>query len=375
MPTEPQACTFPGGMKRSISILAGLGAVLALGAGGAGAQAQCPGADAGPGAGPAVLAEALECLLAQERAAAGVPPLAVHGSLMRSAQAHAADMVDRRYLASRSPEGSTPVSRATQANYVSDSQGIKVGEAFTFGEGPAATPRSALNAWKADEDFRAVVLDPEAQHIGVGVVQGAPFPVDAAAATYVADIGSQLRPEIGRTVVAGTTRGVVMVRSPGAKRFFKLKGRRKIRIGSVIDARRGRVRLTSAKNSAGRPQTADFYEGAFTIIQRRRAGGSTDIRLVGALDCKPGAKASAAAKKAKRKRKKRVVWGSGKGKFRTRGRYATATVVGTRWKTEDTCAGTRITVASGVVTVRDLRRKRTVRLRAGDSILIRARRR
>lgn len=356
------------GQWMAIGAVVGAGA-LALSGGGAGAQQSCPGADSGPEAGSAVLAAALECLIAQERAAAGVPALEAHGSLMRSAQAHAADMVTRNYLASKSPDGSTPATRATQANYSSDAEAISVGEAYTFGEGPAATPRAALAAWKADPDFAGVVLDASAEHLGVGVVSGAPFPVDRPAATYVADVGSQLRPDLGRTAVVGATQGVVYVKPPGATTFKRLKGKRKVRLGTVIDARRGRVRLTSAKNLAGRPQSAEFYSGTFKIAQRRVKGGTTVIQLTESLDCGARGKASAAASK----KKKRLVWGNGKGKFRTRGRYATATVVGTRWLTEDTCAGTRITVARGVVTVRDVRTGRTVRLRAGDSILIRAR--
>lgn len=355
-----------------------IGTVLAVGAfalgtfgAGAGAQAPCAGADSGPEAGPEALAGALECLINQERAAVGADALEIHGSLRRSAQAHAADMVARRYLSSRSPDGTTPATRAAQANYSSDAAAITVGEAYTFGEGAAATPRAALNAWKADPDFKAVVLDPSADHLGVGVVAGAPFPVDAAAATYVADVGSQVRPELGRTALVAPTSGVVYVRPPGARSFTRLRGLRRIRVGTVVDARRGRVRLSSARNRQGRPQTAEFYDGAFKIRQRRAVGGTTVIELTEPLDCARASSATAA--QSRKKKKKRLVWGNGRGKFRTRGRYATATVVGTRWKTEDTCAGTRITVASGVVTVRNLRTGRIVRLRAGDSILIRRR--
>jgi hypothetical protein len=49
-------------------------------------------------------------------------------------------------------------------------------------------------------------------------------------------------------------------------------------------------------------------------------------------------------------------------------------VRGTSWVTTDTCAGTRTTVTSGAVSVRDLARKRTVLVRAGRSYLAAARR-
>jgi len=70
----------------------------------------------------------------------------------------------------------------------------------------------------------------------------------------------------------------------------------------------------------------------------------------------------------------RKLWGQDKGgRFRTHGRNSVATVRGTRWVTTDTCAGTRTTVTEGAVAVRDLRRRKTVVVRAGRSYLARSR--
>jgi uncharacterized protein YkwD len=337
--------------------------------GGAAAQGTCANADSGPEAGTAALADAVTCLLAEERAAAGLSPLVVHGSLMRSAQGHAADMVARGYLAANSPDGTTPATRAVQANYPSGAVSFTVGEAFTFGEGANATPRAAVAAWRADPDFRSVVLDPDADDLGVGVLVGAPFAVDSPAATYVADVGTRLRPELARTVVVGPSGGVVLVKVPGSRRFVRLTKRRALRVGSIVDTRRGKVRLTSARDGAGHTQTAEFFDGTFKVIQKRGTGGVTEVRLTGSLDCPGAGTATASAKKKPKPR----VWGNGRGKFRTRGKYGTATVVGTRWLTEDTCAGTRIYVQRGVVVVRDARTGRTHRVTAGHSLLLRAR--
>jgi hypothetical protein len=49
-----------------------------------------------------------------------------------------------------------------------------------------------------------------------------------------------------------------------------------------------------------------------------------------------------------------------------------ATVRGTLWATEDTCAGTLTTVREGSVTVRDLHRHRNVIVRAGHRYLARS---
>ena len=67
------------------------------------------------------------------------------------------------------------------------------------------------------------------------------------------------------------------------------------------------------------------------------------------------------------------LWGNGKGKFRTNGKYSSATVRGTIWLTTDRCDGTLTTVKRGTVSVRDLRRHKTVTVKAGHSYLARAR--
>ena len=55
------------------------------------------------------------------------------------------------------------------------------------------------------------------------------------------------------------------------------------------------------------------------------------------------------------------------GRFKTRGDRATGTASGTAWRTTDTCNTTTIKVTEGTVRVRDLRRRRTVDVRAPGS--------
>ena len=68
----------------------------------------------------------------------------------------------------------------------------------------------------------------------------------------------------------------------------------------------------------------------------------------------------------------RSLWSAGKGRFRTKGRYAAASIRGTRWETIDRCDGTLIRVAQGVVSVQDLVKKKTVVVKAGRSYLAKA---
>ena len=63
----------------------------------------------------------------------------------------------------------------------------------------------------------------------------------------------------------------------------------------------------------------------------------------------------------------RHTWGNAKGSFRTKGRYASATVRGTLWRTDDYCNGTLITVLRGRVDVFDLVLHKHFLISAGHS--------
>jgi hypothetical protein len=74
---------------------------------------------------------------------------------------------------------------------------------------------------------------------------------------------------------------------------------------------------------------------------------------------------------AKRKPVRRL-WGKGQGRFRTRGRYASGTVRGTNWLTQDFCEGTLTRVVEGVVSVHDLVTDKYVLVKAGKSYFTKA---
>jgi len=67
----------------------------------------------------------------------------------------------------------------------------------------------------------------------------------------------------------------------------------------------------------------------------------------------------------------RQLWGDGTGSFRTKGRYASATVRGTRWLTTDRCDGTLTRVTRGIVEVNDVPKRRRVTVRAPRTYLAR----
>jgi hypothetical protein len=175
-------------------------------------------------------------------------------------------------------------------------------------------------------------------------------------------------PVLGESVAVGPRAGSVKVRSADGKRFTLTAGAT-IPAGSVIDATNGTVAMTSALDEKGNVQTAEFKGGRFQVRQSAEGDGMVDIYLKGSIGrCRAGAARLAAT--SSKKRPGRRLWGRDRnGKFRTHGNDSVASVRGTRWLTEDTCAGTRTRVTEGSVAVRDLHRKRTVLVRAGHSYL------
>jgi hypothetical protein len=175
-------------------------------------------------------------------------------------------------------------------------------------------------------------------------------------------LGSGGGPVFHKTVVVRVVSGKVRVRRPGSSAFVELSGSEGIPLGSTVDTLAGVVELTSVPKAGGTPQSARFYEGVFKVTQ---VGSVTNLALTEPLaSCRGGGRSAATTKK-----RKRYLWGDGKGSFRTNGTYSSATVRGTKWLVQDSCAGTLTRVVRGSVTVRDRVKRKTVAVRAGKSYL------
>lgn len=176
--------------------------------------------------------------------------------------------------------------------------------------------------------------------------------------------GAVAAPRFGHTVVARPQAGVVRVKAPGRKRFKALSASTNVPVGSLVDSRRGRVRLRTAVNRAGASQTGTFHGGLFKVRQPADGGGIVKIVLRGRLDCR--AKRSLATT-SRRRRYRRRVWGVDLGGlFQTLGLGSVTTVRGTRWLTEDRCGGTLTKVVRGSVVVRDRATGKRFVLHAGE---------
>jgi hypothetical protein len=176
-----------------------------------------------------------------------------------------------------------------------------------------------------------------------------------------------LTPDLGKTVLATTSKGKVRVKLPGSNRFVDLTSLRELPLGTIFDTTKGQVTLTSAANAKGTTQKAWFYEGIFKIGQTRGAKPITTLAMAGDKPSCATPKRSRASKKATSRR----LWGDGKGRFQTKGQFSSATVRGTKWLVEDRCDGTLTKVVRGVVTVRDFVKRKTVTVKAGDTYLAR----
>jgi hypothetical protein len=208
-------------------------------------------------------------------------------------------------------------------------------------------------------------------------------------------------PVLGRSVNVTPRRGQVYVSLPrGARltattsqyrspirgrRFQPLREARQIPVGSFVDVRRGSVRLVSARDTRGRTQAGEFAAGVFQVLQSRRRSqrGATEMRLRGGNFnvCRHRRRARrssfgevvAELARHRSRRKIRGLRARTRGNFRKRGRGSVGTSRGTDWSTTDRCDGTLTRVTRGRVDVRDLGRRRTIRLRARRSYLARVR--
>jgi hypothetical protein len=178
------------------------------------------------------------------------------------------------------------------------------------------------------------------------------------------------KPKTGKSVVVNRAKGAVFVTKRGSSKRVRLGSKAmSVPVGSTIDASRGTARLTSTHNRSGsKLQSADFYDGAFTVSQNKASAPLTELTLKGGdfNGCQAGAKGKSNVFAARARRR---LWGRGKGRFRTRGRNGTATVRGTTWLTEDLCEGTMATSRSGEVETNAIDANLARLLEPGQSVI------
>jgi uncharacterized protein YkwD len=202
--------------RRAIALLAAAVAALAAPAGArASAQdAACPGADNVPTAGTiAQASQATLCLLNNERAAAGLHPVAETPGLTQPSAAYSARMVAEDFFAHVSPDGGTLVDRLTAARYIAPDGDWTVGENIAWGQGELGTPRNIVVAWMNSPGHRHNILTGEFTEIGIGIALGTPGD-PAWGATYTTDFGAVAGHEALATAASAPTAAAPAARTP-----------------------------------------------------------------------------------------------------------------------------------------------------------------
>jgi hypothetical protein len=150
----------------------------------------------------------------------------------------------------------------------------------------------------------------------------------------------------------------------------------RVKYGSLIDVTRGTLKLTA--KGVGNVLTfgdgvnvARFKLNKVVTKAGKKKVTNAELALTGGdfSGCTPGAARAAGGPAGK---VVRALWSQGKGRFKTKGKFASATIRGTKWETVDQCDGTLTTVTEGAVSVRDIRLKKNVVVNAGGSYLAKA---
>ncbi len=144
-------------------------------------------------------------------------------------------------------------------------------EVLAFDKSDAVDPTPVVYTWTVDTSPDEPPAGPPAQPAG-----------PAQPSVLLAPV-----PQNGETVAVAPAAGKVFVLRPGEKQPTLLKEGQTIPVGSLVDATRGKVTLTSV-NAAGETQTAVFYGGRFLIAQHE-GSGLVILKLRGQPGLRPGA--------------------------------------------------------------------------------------
>ena len=179
-------------------------------------------------------------------------------------------------------------------------------------------------------------------------------------------------PAVGTSSQVAPVTGSVKVTLPGSTTAVALTSLGSIPFGSTIDTKRGTVAITVSAGG-GVVNTATFDSGVFKLKQKAHKGANAQAVLSGSSfkKCPKAKKKTAHKSKYSKKHKVRMLWSEGKGNFETVGKYASASIRGTRWETVDRCDGTLIVVRSGSVSVNDTVKHHKVVVRAHHHYLAR----
>ena len=122
----------------------------------------------------AAMEGSIACLINEQRATFGVPPVAPNTELRQAALSHSTEMVSESYFEHTSPAGVTFVDRIVATGYTKGARAWEVGENLVWGSGPLSTPQSLVTSWMNSPPHRENLLRPRFNEIGIAAVVGTP---------------------------------------------------------------------------------------------------------------------------------------------------------------------------------------------------------
>lgn len=114
--------------------------------------------------------------------------------LSHAAQAHADDMVARRYFGHVTPEGATVDRRVRLTGYLPGARARRLGEAIGYATHDRRAAATLAAGFMASASHRGLLLDPGFDELGIGVSEGWPIGGRRGAGlTVVIDLGRSRR--------------------------------------------------------------------------------------------------------------------------------------------------------------------------------------
>ena len=176
----------------AVALLAAVVAALAAPTPPPAAAGPCPGAYSVPTERTLSRARrATLCLVNVQRRRNGVRPLRSNGRLTRAAQAHARDMVRRKYFSHYSPGGRGFTERIRATGYLAGARSWVVAENIAWGGRRWATPAGIVRIWMRSAEHRRNMLNGRYREGGMGIAPGLPVRRRVRGATYTATFGAR----------------------------------------------------------------------------------------------------------------------------------------------------------------------------------------
>jgi uncharacterized protein YkwD len=120
------------------------------------------------------LESSVGCLINEQRASFGVPPVQPNSQLRQAAFSHSREMVDQGYFEHTSPAGLSFIDRIEHYGYMDGVRSWVVGENLVWGSVQLSTPGALVTAWMNSPPHRENLLRGRFDEIGIAAVVGTP---------------------------------------------------------------------------------------------------------------------------------------------------------------------------------------------------------